>query len=92
MTQANGTLTVVDPQPPEPSADLLSDLLGPLAIEGPPGSAAQSERNLVPGTEGMPNVEDALAIAPVGEQTNTVQVSVALFTYLVYLIMSYHLS
>ncbi|PSR86518.1 AP-2 complex subunit alpha-1 like [Actinidia chinensis var. chinensis] len=73
VTQANGTLTVVDPQPPEPSADLLGDLLGPLAIEGPPGSAVQSERNLVPGTEGVPNADDALAIAPVGEQTNTVQ-------------------
>ncbi|KAH7837644.1 hypothetical protein Vadar_016227 [Vaccinium darrowii] len=33
-------------QPPEPSADLLGDLLSPLAIEGPPGTTAQSNYNL----------------------------------------------
>ncbi|KAL6967099.1 hypothetical protein U1Q18_032902 [Sarracenia purpurea var. burkii] len=71
VTQANGTLTVVDPQPP----DLLGDLLDPLAIEGPPGAAVQADHNLVPGAEGASNAEDALAIALVGEQTNTVQVS-----------------
>ncbi|KAF5931089.1 hypothetical protein HYC85_031962 [Camellia sinensis] len=73
VTQENGTLSMVDPQPPEPSPDLLGDLLGPLAIEGPPGAASQSEHNLVPGAEGAPNAEDALAIAPVEEQINTVQ-------------------
>ncbi|CAL5426395.1 unnamed protein product [Camellia sinensis] len=73
VTQENGTLSMVDPQPPEPSPDLLGDLLGPLAIEGPPGAASQSEHNLVPGAEGAPNAEDALAIAPVAEQINTVQ-------------------
>ncbi|XP_058196818.1 AP-2 complex subunit alpha-1-like isoform X1 [Rhododendron vialii] len=72
-TQANGILTVVDPQPPEPSADLLGDLLSPLAIEGPPGATAQADYNLAPGAEGVSNAEEALAIAPVGEQTNTVQ-------------------
>ncbi|XAR60082.1 hypothetical protein NMG60_11033323 [Bertholletia excelsa] len=73
ITQTNGTLTVVDPQPTEPSADLLGDLLGPLAIEGPPGAAPQSVPNAVPGTEAAQNVNEALAIAPVEEQTNTVQ-------------------
>ncbi|KAH7838795.1 hypothetical protein Vadar_031259 [Vaccinium darrowii] len=73
VTQANGILTVVDPQPPEPSADILGDLLSPLAIEGPPGAASQPNYNLAPGAEGVSNAEDALAIAPVGEQTNTVQ-------------------
>ncbi|KAG5515677.1 hypothetical protein RHGRI_036653 [Rhododendron griersonianum] len=72
-TQANGILTVVDPQPPEPSADLLGDLLSPLAIEGPPGATAQADYNLAPGAEGVSNAEEALAIAPVGEQTNAVQ-------------------
>lgn len=62
----------VDPQPP--SADLLSDLLGPLAIEGPPG-AVQSEQN-VPGVDGVPSAADTAAIVPIEEQLNTVQVLV----------------
>ncbi|CAL5357144.1 hypothetical protein CsSME_00046630 [Camellia sinensis var. sinensis] len=73
VTEANGTLTVVDPQPLDPSADVLGDLLGPLAIEGPPHVAAQSEHNLVSGAEGAPNAEDALALTPVEEQKNTIQ-------------------
>ncbi|KAJ0020611.1 hypothetical protein Pint_31991 [Pistacia integerrima] len=77
LSQPNGTLTVVDPQPPSadpqpPSADVLGDLLGPLAIEGPPGPAVQSEQNVVPGVEGV--VVDGSAIVPVGEQANAVQV------------------
>ncbi|KAF2300664.1 hypothetical protein GH714_015044 [Hevea brasiliensis] len=44
LTQSNGTLTKVDSQPP---SDLLGDLLGPLAIEGPPGAAVQSEHSAV---------------------------------------------
>ncbi|XP_022854310.1 AP-2 complex subunit alpha-1-like isoform X2 [Olea europaea var. sylvestris] len=74
-TQSNGALTIMDPQPPSsaPSADLLGDLLGPLAIEGLPGAAAQPEPNLVSGLEGGSNAADALAIAPVEEQSNIVQ-------------------
>lgn len=78
VTQENGTLSVVDPQPSEPSVDLLGDLLGPLAIEGPPPAATQSEDNSVSGVDGSSYVDEALALAPVGEQTNTIQVSVAL--------------
>ncbi|XP_011005769.1 PREDICTED: AP-2 complex subunit alpha-1-like [Populus euphratica] len=70
LSQANGTLTTVDPQ--SASGDLLGDLLGPLAIEGPPG-AVQSEPNAVSGLEGVPSSADYAAIVPVGEQTNTVQ-------------------
>ncbi|XP_044505744.1 AP-2 complex subunit alpha-1-like [Mangifera indica] len=75
LIQPNGTLTIVDPQPPSadpqpPSADILGDLLGPLAIEGPPGSAVQSEPNAVLG-KGV--VVDGAAIVPVGEQANAVQ-------------------
>ncbi|KAK2986571.1 hypothetical protein RJ640_028559 [Escallonia rubra] len=70
VTQANGTLSVVDPQPSSSSPGLLGDLL---AIEGPPGVAVQSEHNLVSGSEGASDAEDALALAPVGEQANTVQ-------------------
>ncbi|KAK1588430.1 hypothetical protein Q3G72_023165 [Acer saccharum] len=70
LTQPNGTLTKVDPQPTSP--DLLGDLLGPLAIEGPPGPAAQSEQNVVGGLEGAPGAGDEAAIVPFGEP-NTVQ-------------------
>ncbi|XP_019266498.1 PREDICTED: AP-2 complex subunit alpha-1-like isoform X2 [Nicotiana attenuata] len=73
-TQSNGTLTVVDPQPPStPSPDLLGDLLSPLAIEGPQPDANQSDHNLGAGVKGAPTAEDALALAPVEEQMNTIQ-------------------
>ncbi|GLT82073.1 hypothetical protein SLE2022_004860 [Rubroshorea leprosula] len=71
LSVANGTLSTVDPHPP--SADLLGDLLGPLAIEGPPAAAGPSEHNAVFGLEGIPNVVDGAAIVPVGEETNSVQ-------------------
>ncbi|KAJ9188744.1 hypothetical protein P3X46_000111 [Hevea brasiliensis] len=70
LTQSNGTLTKVDSQPP---SDLLGDLLGPLAIEGPPGAAVQSEHSAVTEVEGAPSAVDVAAIVPVGEQTNSVQ-------------------
>ncbi|CAK9183789.1 unnamed protein product [Ilex paraguariensis] len=73
VSQANGTLSVVDPQPSRPSDDNIGDLLVPLAIEGPPGSATLSGHSPVFGFGGAPNAEDALAIAPVEEQINTVQ-------------------
>ncbi|KAJ6717105.1 ADAPTIN ALPHA/GAMMA/EPSILON [Salix koriyanagi] len=72
LSQANGTLATVDPQPP--SADLLGDLLGPLAIEGLPGAAVLSEPNAVSGLEGVPiPADDAAAIVPVEKDTNSVQ-------------------
>ncbi|KAK9279535.1 hypothetical protein L1049_013214 [Liquidambar formosana] len=67
----NGTLSTVDPQPPSP--DLLGDLLGPLAIEGPPVASVHSEQNIIPGLEGVSNTVDAAAIVPVEEQNNSVQ-------------------
>lgn len=79
MSQANGTLTTVDPQPA--SGDLLGDLLGPLAIEGPPG-AVQYEPNAVSGLEGVPiPADDAAAIVPVGKEANSVQVCSLLYCY-----------
>lgn len=73
LTQANGAITVVDPQPPATtSPDLLGDLLGPLAIEGPPG-VPKSDQGLSSGQDGTPNAEEALAIAPVEVQPNDVQ-------------------
>ncbi|KAG2670855.1 hypothetical protein I3760_14G106600 [Carya illinoinensis] len=71
LSHENGTLSIVDPQPP--SADLLGDLLAPLAIEGPPSSDVQSQQNIVSGLEDVPNAVEATAIVPVGEQTNSVQ-------------------
>ncbi|OVA04631.1 Clathrin/coatomer adaptor [Macleaya cordata] len=73
LTHTNGTLTKVDSQLATPSPDLLGDLLGPLAIEGPPGAAAPAEQNLVPGLQGVPNAVDALALTPLGEQSSSVQ-------------------
>ncbi|KAL0460104.1 UNVERIFIED_CONTAM: AP-2 complex subunit alpha-2 [Sesamum latifolium] len=73
LPHLNGALTVVDPQPPStPSPDLLGDLLGPLAIEGPSGTAPQSDLGVASGLDGGV-AAGALAIAPVEEQTNTVQ-------------------
>ena len=87
LAHANGTLAVVDPQPPStPSPDLLGDLLGPLAIEGPPGTAPQSDPSVPSSLEGGSNLDD-LALAPVEEQTSTVQVSFS-STYL-YVIVIY---
>ena len=72
MTQENGALSIVDPQPPP--ADFLGDLLGPLAIEGPPTiNAEQSQQNIVSGLEGD-HAAQAAAIVPVDEAQNSVQV------------------
>ncbi|XP_050368388.1 AP-2 complex subunit alpha-1-like [Argentina anserina] len=71
LSQENGSLSKVDPQTPSP--DLLGDLLGPLAIEGPPGPAVQSHQNVIPGSVGDPTSADATAIVPVGEEPNSVQ-------------------
>ncbi|GAA0149720.1 membrane traffic protein [Lithospermum erythrorhizon] len=74
LTPANGALTIVDTQPPASSSpDLLGDLLGPLAAEGPPSAAAQPEQDMVSRTESSAGMENALAIAPIDEHTNTVQ-------------------
>lgn len=55
-----------------PSADLLSDLLGPLAIEGPPSSSIHPQPSTTSGLE--ETVVEANAIVPAGEQANAVQV------------------
>ncbi|GMY15898.1 AP-2 complex subunit alpha-1-like [Fagus crenata] len=75
LSPENGTLSIVDPQPPsaDHQADLLGDLLGPLAIEGPPSTDVQPQQNIVSGVEDFPNAVEATAIVPVGEQTNSVQ-------------------
>lgn len=66
-------MSKVDPQPQPPSDDLLGDLLGPLAIEGPPSSDVQSHHNVVPGLEGD-HAADTAAIVTVDEPHNSVQV------------------
>ncbi|XP_004294044.1 PREDICTED: AP-2 complex subunit alpha-1-like [Fragaria vesca subsp. vesca] len=71
LSQENGNLSKADPQTPSP--DLLGDLLGPLAIEGPPGTTVQSHQNVIPGSGGDPTAADATAIVPVGEEPNSVQ-------------------
>lgn len=69
-------MSIVDPQPPsaDHQADLLGDLLGPLAIEGPPSTDVQPQQNIASGVEDFPNAVEATAIVPVGEQTNSIQV------------------
>lgn len=69
LSQENGTLNQVDSQ--QPSPDLLGDLLGPLAIEGPPSSSVHPQPSSNPGTEGT--VVDATAIVPVGQEASSVQ-------------------
>lgn len=69
LSQENGTLSKVDSQPP--SADLLSDLLGPLAIEGPPSINVHPQPSSDSGLEGT--VVEATAIVPAGEPANSVQ-------------------
>ncbi|KAF3794602.1 ALPHA-ADR AP-2 complex subunit alpha-1 [Nymphaea thermarum] len=71
--QPNGTTAKVDPQQAPPSPDLLGDLLGPLAIEGPPDTSATIEQNLVSGLGTSSSTIDELALATVGEQPNSVQ-------------------
>ncbi|MBA0609825.1 hypothetical protein Godav_010759, partial [Gossypium davidsonii] len=71
LSQENGNLSQVDQQPP--SADPLSDLLGPLAIEGPPGATVQYENSAVSELESGPDVVDGSAIVPVEVGTNTIQ-------------------
>ncbi|KAK1322643.1 AP-2 complex subunit alpha-1 [Acorus calamus] len=69
-TQANGILTKVDPQPAQ-SGDVLGDLLGTLAIEGPPGASMQPEQNS--GLEATASPIGDLALAPLDGQPNSVQ-------------------
>ncbi|CAL0332320.1 unnamed protein product [Lupinus luteus] len=69
LSQENGALNREDSVPP--SADILSDLLGPLAIEGPPSSNVHPQPSTDPGLEDI--VVEATAIVPAGEQANAVQ-------------------
>ncbi|KAG7035965.1 AP-2 complex subunit alpha-2 [Cucurbita argyrosperma subsp. argyrosperma] len=71
LSQTNGTLNKVDSSFPAP--DLLGDLLGPLAIEGPPSFTAPASQNMTAEVDGFPNAVEAGAIVPVGEQANSVQ-------------------
>ncbi|KAG0448849.1 hypothetical protein HPP92_027635 [Vanilla planifolia] len=57
-----------------PSPDLLGDLLGPLAIEGPPSAPIAAEK--VHGLETNPGSPGPLALASLGDQLNTVQPTV----------------
>ncbi|KAF5203275.1 Ap-2 complex subunit alpha-2, partial [Thalictrum thalictroides] len=69
LAHINGTLTRVDSHSAVPSQDL-GDLL---AIEGPPVAANPAEQSLSSGVDGVSNAIDALALAPVEEQSSSVQ-------------------
>ncbi|RDX61091.1 AP-2 complex subunit alpha-2, partial [Mucuna pruriens] len=70
LSQENGTLSEVECQ--SPPADLLGDILGPLALEGPPCSSVHPHPNSNMGLEGAA-VKSLSAIIPAGEQANSVQ-------------------
>ena len=72
MSQENGTLSNINIDQQPPSADLLGDMLGPLAIEGPPTSNAQPQKSTSSELEGT--AIGTTAIVPAGEQINSVQV------------------
>nr|XP_019705763.1 AP-2 complex subunit alpha-1 isoform X2 [Elaeis guineensis] len=72
LTKENGAVSKVDPEP-TPSADLLGDLLGPLAMEGPPAAPVSGEKNMISALEATPDAAGALALATVGDQSNSVQ-------------------
>ncbi|KAH7665776.1 Clathrin adaptor alpha/beta/gamma-adaptin appendage Ig-like subdomain-containing protein [Dioscorea alata] len=72
MAKVNGTVDKIDAQP-VPYADLLGDLLGPLAIEGPPGTTPSEEQNPISGYEAAPNSADALALSTLTEESDAVQ-------------------
>lgn len=71
MSVDNGAMVKVDTVP-VPSPDLLGDLLGPLAIEGMPVATIAA----VPasGFEAVSSTVGALALATIGEESNSVQV------------------
>lgn len=72
----NGSMNKVTPQD-VPSPDLLGDLLGPLAIEGPAVPAApveQKARNLLSTLEATPEAAGTLALATTDDHSNSVQV------------------
>eukprot|EP00252_Welwitschia_mirabilis_P025764 TRINITY_DN8191_c0_g1_i1.p1 TRINITY_DN8191_c0_g1~~TRINITY_DN8191_c0_g1_i1.p1 ORF type:complete len:1019 (-),score=209.30 TRINITY_DN8191_c0_g1_i1:385-3441(-) len=71
--QVNGTVSRQDSQVSTPPADLLGDLLSPLAIEGPPAAAAASQSGTVTSVEGQTGPVDPLALAILGEQPTTIQ-------------------
>ncbi|CAA7394896.1 unnamed protein product [Spirodela intermedia] len=56
-----------------PASDLLVDLLGPLAIEGPPAPAVSGEQTSFPGLNATPSPVDALALAILSDQSTGVQ-------------------
>ncbi|XP_078429470.1 AP-2 complex subunit alpha-1-like [Wolffia australiana] len=71
-TPSDGPIINQTTSPEPPSADLLGDLLGPLAIEGPPAPAvASGEQIRAPETGPSPSPVDALALALLSDQTST---------------------
>ncbi|KAH7667049.1 Clathrin/coatomer adaptor adaptin-like N-terminal protein [Dioscorea alata] len=76
MAKVNGTVYKIDAQP-VPSADLLGDLLGPLAIEGPLGTTPSEEQNPISGYEATPNSADALALSTLTEESDAVQACIS---------------
>ncbi|CAN6452637.1 unnamed protein product [Victoria cruziana] len=73
VAQPNGTTAKLDPQQAPPSPDLLGDLLGPLAIEGPPDTSDTVEQKLTSALGRSSSTVDELALATLGEQSTSVE-------------------
>ncbi|KAH9321816.1 hypothetical protein KI387_016455, partial [Taxus chinensis] len=71
--QANGALYKQDAEIAAPAADLLGDLLSPLAIEGPPGLVPSTPSSSLLSLEGPTGDSDPLALAILGEQSSSIQ-------------------
>ncbi|MED6136791.1 hypothetical protein PIB30_059074 [Stylosanthes scabra] len=69
LSQEIGALATVNSQPPP--ADILSDLLGPLAIQGPPSSRVHPQPSTTSELEGT--AVEATTIVPARVQANSVQ-------------------
>ncbi|XP_072988397.1 AP-2 complex subunit alpha-2-like [Typha latifolia] len=68
----NGTVGTVEPEPIT-SADILGDLLGPLAIEGPSAGAVPAEQNLISGLDATTTAAGPLALATLDDQSSSIQ-------------------
>ncbi|CDY29719.1 BnaAnng03410D [Brassica napus] len=70
QSQPNGDLSKVQSQ--IPSADLLGEMVDPLAIEAPPVDMGSHQR-VYREEDGIPDEVDGTAIVPIGDQANKVE-------------------
>jgi AP-2 complex subunit alpha len=74
IQQANGVISNPDSLTVPATADLLVDLLGPLAIEAPPGPVDSTQPSSFLAMGSPTGASDPLAVAILGEESTSVQV------------------